>query len=260
MALLAITRGISPAIAQCELTHRERTPIDLERARRDHAAYEDALTDLGCEVHRLPADADAPDCVFIEDVAVVFDELAILTRPGAVSRRRESSPVAAALAKRRRLITVDAPATLDGGDVLVAERRVFVGLTTRTDEAGAAALERALAPLGYEVTTVPVRGALHLKSVVSHVGPGLLLIDPAGVDPAAFDGFELLTVAEGESPAANALRIGDTVLVAAGFDGTRRRLEARGLKIVEVENGELAKAEGGLTCCSLILEVPESGA
>ena len=260
MARLAITRGVSPAIARCELTHRERTPIDFERARRQHAAYEAALTGLGCEVHRLPADADAPDCVFVEDVAVVFDELAILTRPGAVSRRRETPPVAAALAERRRLVSIDAPATLDGGDVLVAGRQVFVGLTSRTDEAGAAALERALGPLGYKVTSVPVQGALHLKSVASHVAPGLLLIDPAGIDPTAFDGYELLTVAEGESPAANALWIGDTVLVAAGFDGTRKRLEQRGLKIVEVENGELARAEGGLTCCSLILEMPARGA
>jgi dimethylargininase len=255
---VAITRGISPAIGECELTHLTRTPIDLDAARRQHAAYEATLAAHGCRVERLEADPAAPDCVFVEDVALVFDELAVITRPGAVSRRRETPPIAAALARYRRLEHIAADGTLDGGDVLVAGRRVFVGLTARTDEAGTASLARALGPAGYTVSTLAVDGALHLKSAASVVAPGLVLVDPECVDAAAFADFDIVTVAAGEGPAANALRLVGTVLLPAGFPATRRKLEDRGLTVRSVENGELAKAEGGLTCCSLIFDVSEA--
>ena len=255
---VALTRGISPAIADCELTHLTRTPIDLDAARRQHAAYEATLAALGCRVERLEADPAAPDCVFVEDIALVFEELAVITRPGAASRRRETAPVAAALARYRRHEHIAADGTQDGGDVLVAGRRVFVGVTARTDEAGAASLARALNPAGYTLSTLAVDGVLHLKSAASVVAPGLLLIDPECVDPTAFADFDVVTVAPGEGPAANALRLAGTVLLSAGFPATRRKLEERGLAVRSVENAELAKAEGGLTCCSLIFDVAES--
>jgi dimethylargininase len=255
LARVAITRGVSPAIADCELTHQARRPIDFDAATRQHAEYENVLAALGCRVERLAADPAAPDCVFVEDVALVFDELAVLTRPGAASRRRETPAVAAALGAYRELVTID-DGTLDGGDVLIAGRAVYAGLTTRTDADGVAALAAAIAPAGYAVTPVPVDGILHLKSAASVVAPGLLLADPEHVDPAVFAGFEVVPVADGESPAANALRVGDTVLLPTGFPATRRLLEDRGLTVRAVENGELAKAEGGLTCCSLIFDVP----
>ena len=258
MTRVAITRGISPAIGDCELTHLMRTPIDLDEARRQHADYEAALAALGCRVERLETDAAAPDCVFVEDIALVFDELAVITRPGAVSRRRETPAVAAALGRYRRLAHIDDDGTLDGGDVLVAGRQVFVGLTERTDDAGAASLARALGPAGYTVRTLTVDGVLHLKSAASVVAPGLMLVDPACLDPAAFAGFDIVPVSAGEGPAANALRLAGTVLLPAGFPATRRSLEDRGLAVRTVENGELAKAEGGLTCCSLIFDMPET--
>lgn len=258
MTRVAITRGVSPAIADCELTHLARTPIDLAEARRQHAAYEATLAALGCRVERLEPDPAAPDCVFVEDIALVFDELAVITRPGAVSRRRETPAVVAALGRYRPLEYIGADGTLDGGDVLVTGRRVFVGLTARTDTAGAASLARTLAPAGYDVSTLAVDGVLHLKSAASVVGPGLLLVDPECLDPTAFAGFDTVSVAAGEGPAANALRLAGTVLLPAGFPATRRRLEDRGLAVRSVENGELAKAEGGLTCCSLIFDVREA--
>jgi dimethylargininase len=259
VGLAAITRAVSPELARCELTHQPRVPIDTDRAAAQHSAYESLLAELGCELHRLPALSGCPDCVFVEDTAVVVDELAIIARPGAPSRRPERAAVAAALADHRRLSRIVAPGTLDGGDVLVTGRRAFVGLSSRTNASGAAQLAAALGPAGYEVSNVPVGKALHLKSAVTEAAPGLLLIDAARIDPAAFAGFERVETAPGEAAAANALRIGETLVLAAGFPRTRARLEALGLTVVETANDELAKAEGGLTCCSLLLALYEPG-
>src|SRR5262245_23966723 len=130
---VALTRDISPALASCELTHLPRVPIDVERARAQHREYEQALAEAGCEVQRLPSSAEMPDSVFVEDIAIVFDELAIVTRPGAESRRIEVQAIADALQKYRRLRCIAAPGTIDGGDVLVVGRRVYVGLSSRTN-------------------------------------------------------------------------------------------------------------------------------
>lgn len=252
---LALTRAVSDAIARCELTHLAREPIDLARARAQHAAYEDALRRAGCFVTRLPEEPELPDAVFVEDLAVVLDELAVVTRPGAASRRPEAVTVAAALARLRPLVTLREPATLDGGDVLRAGRTLFVGRSSRTNAEGLAQFEAAVAPFGYRVAPVAVEGCLHLKSAATLVAPGVLLVQPAWVDPAAFGpGFEAIEADPGEPYAANALRVRDTVIHAAAFPRTRARLEARGLAIAPVDVSELAKAEGAVTCCSLVLE------
>jgi dimethylargininase len=250
----AITRQISAALGDCLLTHLERRPIDVELARRQHAAYEGLLTELGYEVRSLPAEPLLPDSVFVEDAAVVLDEAAIVTRPGAESRRPETASVAAALEPHRRLLNVEAPATLDGGDVLRLGRTLWVGRTERTDETGVAQLRALVAPLGYEVVAAPVRGCLHLKSAVTEVGEGALLLNPAMIDGAVFEGYRLIEVDPEEPMAANALRAGDAVIMPAHHPKTRRRLERRGLHVCPVEATEVAKAEGGVTCCSLLLE------
>jgi dimethylargininase len=152
--IVALTREISPAITRCELTHREREPIDLDAARRQHAAYEECLRDAGCRVERLPAGPDMPDSVFIEDTALVVDEAAIVTRPGAPSRRIETAAVAGVLARYRPVHQMASPGTADGGDVLIAGRRVFVGRSTRTNQAGIDEMRDVLGPHGYEVTAV----------------------------------------------------------------------------------------------------------
>jgi dimethylargininase len=249
---IALTREISPAMARCELTHLARVPIDLDAARAQHAAYERALTDLGCAMHRLASGPEMPDAVFIEDTAVVLDEVAVITRPGAGSRRPETEAVTEALSRYRPLHAIGPPGTLDGGDVLRIGRRLFVGASGRTNAAGIAQLRTLLDPYGYTVEAVPVRGCLHLKTAVTAVGEALLLLNPDWIDPAPFVGFEVIEVALDEPFAANALLVGETILFAAHCPRTRDRLEQRGLRVRPVPADELAKAEGGVTCCSLI--------
>src|SRR5262249_8595973 len=150
-----------------------------------------SLTAAGCRLERVPADDDMPDSVFIEDTAVVFDDLAIVTRPGAASRRAETAAVAEAVSRFRTLRWIEAPATVDGGDVLVAGRRVFVGRSSRTNDAGIDAMRAILGPRQFDVRGVDVRRCLHLKSAVTAIDAGRLLINPDWVDPPAFDGLAL---------------------------------------------------------------------
>jgi len=251
--MIAITREVSPAFAQCELTHLRRVPIDVDLARAQHDAYENALEDAGCRIDRVPADASMPDSVFIEDAALVFDELAVVTRPGAASRRAETPAVAEALARYRPVCTIQAPGTMDGGDVLTTGRRVFVGVSTRTSRDAIAQLARMLAPHGYSVHEVDVRGCLHLKSAVTAIGDGVLLINPSLVSKAAFADCELVDVDAREPMAANAVRLRDRVIYPTSFPRTAERLVQRGLNVVTVDVSELQKAEGAVTCCSVIL-------
>jgi dimethylargininase len=249
----ALTRGVAATLAACELTHVARAPIDVDAATRQHAAYVAVLRALGFSVVELPADDAFPDCVFVEDTAVVVDEVAVATRPGAASRRGEVDAVAAALGGLRRVVRVAAPATIDGGDVVVDGRRVFVGRTARTNEAGVAALADALGPFGYAVRGVDVRGCLHLKTGCTALGDGRFLVNPTYVDPADLGARAVIEVDGDEPAAANGFVHGDVVVHAAEHARTAARLAAAGFRVVPVANAELAKAEGGVTCCSLRL-------
>ncbi len=250
---IAFTREVSPTMAQCELTHLARSPIHVETARAQHRAYEALLTSLGCEVRRVAPAPDHPDAVFIEDTAVVLDELAVLTRPGAVTRRNEVAAVAAALAPLRTLARIVAPATLDGGDVLVVERTVYVGETRRTNAAGIAELRAALAPFGYTVRVVPVTGCLHLKTAVTALNDATVLLNPRWVSEAAFATHRVLAVHEHEPLAANVLRVGNALVYGSSFPRTLDLLLSAGFQPRTVDVSELAKAEGAVTCCSLVL-------
>lgn len=250
---IALTRDVSPAIAYCELTHLTRTAIDPEIARAQHAAYERCLTEAGCVVHRLDASAEMPDAVFIEDTAVVFDELAVVARPGAPSRRAETLAVAAVMAQHRPVRHIEPPATLDGGDVLCVGRTVFVGRSTRTNAAGVEQLRHILTPLGYDVRTAEVCGCLHLKSAVTAAADDVLLVNRAWIPTGELTGFEVVDVDPAEPFGANALRLADRVLHAAAFPRTRERLEKRGIRVDSVDLSELAKAEGAVTCCSILI-------
>lgn len=252
--LVALTRDISPAIARCELTHREREAIDVGVARAQHAAYEACLRDAGCRVERLDAGADMPDSVFIEDVAIVFDEVAIITQPGAPSRRGETAGVAAALRRYRLLHQMDSPGTADGGDVLVVGHEVFVGRSSRTNDAGIDDIRHLLAPYGYDVTAVEVHGCLHLKSAATAVGENLVLINRAWLAADPFARFDCIDVHTDEPSAANALQIRNQIIYPTQFPRTLERLQRRGLRVVTVDASEVAKAEGAVTCCSLIFE------
>ena len=250
---IALTRDVSPAIGRCELTHLDRRPIDVGRARAQHRAYEQALASLGCRVERVAPAPELPDSVFVEDTAVVLDEVAVVARPGAPSRRPEVDGVADRLARLRPLVRIEPPGTLDGGDVLVLGRRVFVGRSARTNDDAIAQLDRVLRPLGYDVQSVEVRGCLHLKSAVTAVGPASLLLSSDWIAPGPFGGLDLVEVDPAEPYAANVLWVGGAVLMPAAHQRTRRLLDALGLPVVAVDVSELAKAEGGVTCCSIIV-------
>ncbi|MGH7474905.1 MAG: dimethylarginine dimethylaminohydrolase family protein [Longimicrobiales bacterium] len=257
--MIALTRPVSPRLASCELTHSQREPIDVERAARQHAAYEHTLRALGCHVVRLPAAPELPDSVFVEDTAVVLDEVAIIARPGAASRRPETAAVAEALAGYREPRLMTAPATLDGGDVLRIGRTLFVGRSSRTNAAGIAQLAELTAAYGYEVVPVEVRGCLHLKSAVTLVADDTVLLNPAWVEPSVFAALRVVDVDPAEPAAANALRLATRVVYDASHERTARRLQARGIRLARVDLSELAKAEGGVTCCSVVVGVPAGG-
>ena len=250
--LIAITRKVSPKVYLCELTHLERQPIDYENACQQHTEYEDALEKFGCEVISLPEEADLPDSVFVEDAAVVFDELAIITLPGADSRKPETASIAEALGPYRKLFYIQAPGSMDGGDVLKVGKRVFVGITPRTNLEGIDQMRKILTPYGYSVKGVPVHGCLHLKSAVTQVAENTLLINPAWVDKSEFEGMDFIEVDPSEPSGANALIIEEKVIYPSAFTKTYQRLTEKGITLQTVDASELAKAEGGVTCCSLI--------
>ena len=211
------------------------------------------LAELGCAIEWLPEAPELPDAVFVEDAAVVVDELAVVARPGAASRRGETETVAAALGRMRPLARIEAPGTLDGGDVLRVGKRIFVGRSRRTNAAGRHQLRALLEPHGYTVEAVTVTGCLHLKSAVTEVAEDTVLVHADWIEPAPLAGLELIPVDSAEPFAANALRLGGAVVLPAAFPRTRRRLEAHGLQVHPVPADELAKAEGGVTCCSILV-------
>ena len=225
---IALTRAVPQSIVHCELSYLERVPIDVDRAVAQHDGYERALERLGCRVQRIAPEPEMPDSVFVEDTAVVLDDVAIITRPGAESRRGETRSMAEALKPYRELAYIEDPGTVDGGDVLRLGDTLYVGLSARTNEEGIRQLGRFA-----RVVAVPVTKCLHLKSAVTDVAEGKLLINTKWIDPKHFAGFELI-----EAEQANALRIGDAVI----YPG-------------DVPMDELAKAEGALTCCSVIVHV-----
>lgn len=250
--MIALTRDVSPNIARCELTHIARGSIDFELAQTQHRSYAECLSRCGCEVLELPAEPELPDSVFVEDVAVVLDEVAVITRPGAEARRGERATIRSALSEYRDLRSIDSPGTLDGGDVLRIGRTLYVGRSTRTNQEGIEQL-RSLAQLfGYSLKVVDIRGCLHLKSAVSQVAPEVLLVNRDWLDLSSFSGFELIDINPGEPFGANALLVSESVIYPAQFECTRQRLEEAGLEVHAVQVGELAKAEGGVTCCTLI--------
>jgi dimethylargininase len=251
---VAVIRAPSTNLGRCELTHLDRQTIDVAVARLQHAAYEEALARCGYEVIRLPEAPDLPDAVFVEDTAVVVDEVAVLTRPGAESRRPEVASVAAVLARWRPLAHIEPPATLDGGDVLRVGRTLWVGQSSRTGRAGLEQLADILSPHGYDVRGLAVEGCLHLKSAVTAVADDVVLVNPAWVGSSAFEGFDVIEVDPSEPHAANALVAGGRVIFPTAFPLTATRLAERGFGLERVDVSELAKAEGAVTCCSLLVE------
>jgi dimethylargininase len=252
---LAITRQVSRSIQECELTFLSREPIDVSRAREQHAQYEQALRQVGMAILSLPEEPDLPDSVFVEDTALVLDECALVLRPGAPSRRREVELIHDILRHFRPLHRVQAPAHVDGGDILRLGRRIYIGLSQRTDRSAYEQIRSWVEPMDYTVHTATVRDCLHLKSAVTEIAPDFVLLNPKWIDPASLSNVSIIEVDPSEPQAANVLCLGDTVVMPEVFPRTRARLEQAGMRVRCVEADELAKAEGALTCCSLILTV-----
>lgn len=255
--LTAVTRNVSSRINECELTFVERQSIDFDRAVEQHRAYQQLLRDLGVVVVELAAQDDCPDCCFIEDTALVLDELAILTRPASEARRREVDTVFATVRKcRREVLRIEAPATLEGGDVLRVGRELFVGNTQRTNAEGIEILRRHVSPHGYTVHAVDTPGALHLKSVCTAIDDHTILAEPSRLNLSSFKDFQVIEVPREEWMAANILLENGTLCMHSGFPKTRGLLENRGYRIRTVDISEFVKAEAGLTCLSLIFTSP----
>jgi len=248
----AVTRAVSPSVGRCELSYIPREPIDVAQARTQHRDYLRVLQSVGCDVQTLPEQNDLPDSVFVEDVAIVLDEVAVLTRPGAPSRRPEVASVADLLCHHRPLLVIEAPATLDGGDVLRMGRTLHVGQSARSNPDGIAQLRELLIPYGYAVEGVLTRGCLHLKSAVTALSDDCVLLQPAWVDRERFANFRVIEVDPAEPHAANVLRVGDALIMPTSFPRTRQRLLDAGFRVTAVDVSELQKAEGAVTCCSLV--------
>ncbi|HXU40007.1 MAG TPA: arginine deiminase family protein [Blastocatellia bacterium] len=253
--LTAITRQVSPSINHCELTFHAKTPIDLTKAIRQHEAYEECLRQLGLRVISLPPEPDLPDAVFVEDAAIVVDEVAVIPIMGAASRRPETKSLAGTLSAYRQLHFMQPPATLDGGDVMRIGRRLFVGASSRTNAEGIAQLRAFLSPFDYEVIAVDVRLCLHLKSGCSYIGRDSILVNREMIDVTRLAEFELIDVPASEPNASNALMIEDVVIVPLAFPQTIALLEARGFIVKAIDVSEFQKAEGGVTCKSIIFNM-----
>ena len=251
---IAITRDISPRFAECEITHIERTPIDLDLAHIQHQAYVNALRKLGCNVIELPAEAGLPDSVFVEDTAFILPEVAVITRPGADSRKPETGSIIQTLTPLIKLVCVQEPATVDGGDVLVLGKKIYIGLSTRSNQGAVDQLNELLGEHGYSVMGVELHDCLHLKSAVTRVDDKTLLINRNWVDPNYFEEFDLIEVDPSEPHAANCLPVGKSIIFPAAFPKTAVRLEERGYQVITLDVSELEKAEGAVTCCSLIID------
>jgi dimethylargininase len=212
------------------------------------------LRSLGATVVPVPAASDHPDAVFVEDTAIVLDDVAVITRPGASSRRGELEGVASVLTNYRTLVRMDAPGTLDGGDVIRMGRTLYVGRSGRTNDAGIEQLRHLVAPHDYRVVAVDFAGCLHLKSAATAIADDTVLLNPDWVSASAFPGCDAVPIDASEPHGANALRIGDSLIHSSQFPRTGELLTRHGLRVCEVDLSELAKAEGAVTCCSLIVD------
>jgi dimethylargininase len=252
--LRALTRQVSPTFDDCELTFLDRQPIDVAKAIEQHWAYEACLAELGANVISLPADPRFPDGVFVEDPAIVLDEVAVITRPGAESRRGETESIAQALAPFRELRFMQAPGTLEGGDVVHVGKTLYVGLSQRTNREGISQLAELLEPFGYRVVSVEVNGCLHLKSGACWAGGDMILANRQWINASVFRDFKIVDVADDEPSAADVLPIGGKLLVPANFVHTSEILDGMGVNVRNIDVSELQKAEAGVTCVSLLFE------
>jgi dimethylargininase len=255
---VAITHVPSPNMQQYERTYVGGDVIDFDLALEQHAGYQDALRFCGAEVVTLTVNSALPDCVFVEDAAIVLDEVAVMMSMGAESRRPEPAGLEPEIAKYRPIERVALPGTIDGGDVVRSGRALFVGESPRTNAEGIASLRAVLWPYGYSVTGVPVHGCLHLKTACSTLPDGRFLVNANWIDVRPLGSAGLLHVPANEAWAGDVLVIGSRIIVSDAFPETMLLLRNEGFEVVPVSVSEFAKAEGGVTCLSLVVDPEKS--
>ena len=251
--MLALTQTPSLRMDLGVRTYVGRTEIDFSRALDQHAEYCRLLAGCGAAVRVLETNAHFPDGVFLEDTAVVLDEVAIVASMGTSARRGELPGIELVLREYREVERIELPALLEGGDVLRIGRKLLVGLSDRTDAAGIAALAALAGRYGYSLATAVARGCLHLKTACTALPDGRLLVNPDWLDVAALKGSEWIAVPEQEPWGANVLLIGDQVLLPAAHERTAALVAQLGFTPRSVDISEFTKAEGGVTCLSLLL-------
>jgi dimethylargininase len=254
--LRALLHTVSPRLGDCELTFLEREKIDIALAQAQHQEYSDCLQKLGVTVTLLSGNAAFPDACFVEDTAIIVDDLAIITSMGIASRRGESVLIAHELSKYLELAKIDLPATIEGGDVLKIGKTFFVGESGRTNRLGIDALKELVQPLGYRVVSVTTHGSLHLKSACTALDDETVLLNPEWIEALAFQGLQILHTLPEEPGAANLLRVGDQLCIQTCFPRTIEKLIDWGAHLQLINTSELGKAEGALTCLSLLFESP----
>jgi dimethylargininase len=250
--MIALTRPVPTSFANALCASAPTEPIDLERARHQHSAYVAAVATCA-EIHMLPAADALADSCFVEDTAVVAAGLALITRPGAPSRQPEPAATADALRTRYELAYMTEPATLDGGDCMRVGTTIFVGRSARTNRAGIARLAEVFEPRGIRVIAIEMPpNVLHLKCVCAPLGDDRITLADGSIPRDAFGDLHVVAIPAEESYAANVLAIGDRVIVAEGFPRTHEALTRAGLRIVPLATTEFRKADGALTCLSIL--------
>lgn len=263
MSIIGITRKISPSINKCKLSHIKRVPINYNVAINQHNIYENALRDIGVNVISLPPLDDFPDSVFVEDCAIVFNECAIITRPGDISRVDETKHILDELSKHRKLLNISDPGTLDGGDVMCIGKKIYVGMSNRSNTTALQQLSNLMNMYDYKVIGVSLRECLHLKSAVTYIGRNTVLLNPSWINASIFSDYNIIYIDPTEPHAANALLIkqtkkyGDIIIFPTNYIKTLAKLENNGFNVISVPIDELAKAEGAVTCSSLIIRKVE---
>jgi dimethylargininase len=247
---IALVRKPGPAFIGAISGHPQKHRIDCQRALNQHGHYVRGLQQAGARVMTLTTLNECPDSPFVEDTAVIFNRNALISSMKAKSRRGEVESVAGEVSAHRTITRLKPPATMDGGDVLITDQTVYVGQSTRTNKDAIATLEECCEK---PCVPVPVHRGLHLKSSVSFLGGKLLVIDPTSVETSSFKKFEWIEVDASERYAANCLTLGKFVLLPAGFPKVADKIRAHGFHIIELEMSEFEKADGGVTCLSLII-------
>lgn len=252
--LIALTHTVSPNIMNGEVTFIDRKAVNYDLAVQQHDIYCQALSDCGAEVKKLSVNLNSPDSCFVEDTAIIFDEVAIITSMGISSRQHESKTIAPELDRYREIIHIELPAIIEGGDVLQIGRRVYVGLSRRTNIQGVHKLAQILKQWDYEIIPVELKNCLHLKTACTAISEEIILLNPQWVEPETFSDYKVLSVPKEEMWAANTIRVGDRILLQHGFPRTLE-LVSRNHNALEILNiSEFSKIEAGLSCLSLIFQ------